>query len=151
LANTPYCKAYSGLSPYSLYPCLTHQKMTAANKPASGASATSIANGKKIYTKNCLSCHQADGSGVQNMNPPLTGTTYVLGDKDRIIKIILSGFNEGVEINGQTFSNAMPSFNKLNDKDIADVITYVRSHFTNKASAVMPEDVTTIRASINKP
>ena len=24
LANTPYCKAYSGLSPYSAYPCLTH-------------------------------------------------------------------------------------------------------------------------------
>ena len=29
LANTPYCKAYSGLSPYSEYPCLTH-KITAA-------------------------------------------------------------------------------------------------------------------------
>ena len=29
LANTPYCKAYSGLSPYSLYPCLTHQKLRA--------------------------------------------------------------------------------------------------------------------------
>ena len=27
LANTPYCKAYSGLAPYSLYPCLTHKKM----------------------------------------------------------------------------------------------------------------------------
>ena len=25
LANTPYCKAHSGLTPYSLYPCLTHK------------------------------------------------------------------------------------------------------------------------------
>ena len=26
LANTPYCKACSGLPPYSLYTCLTHKK-----------------------------------------------------------------------------------------------------------------------------
>jgi len=32
LANTPYCKAHSGLTPYSLYPCLTHKA-----KPALGA------------------------------------------------------------------------------------------------------------------
>ena len=116
-------------------------------KPATATSASSIANGKKIYLKYCLSCHQADGGGVQNMNPPLSGTSYVLGDKDRIIKIVLNGFNQGVEVGGQTYTNAMPSFNYLKDKDVADVLTYVRSHFSNKGSTVKTIEVTSIRSA----
>ena len=57
----------------------------------------------------CVSCHQVDGGGVQNMNPPLIKTDYVLGDRTRLIKIVLNGFNENAEINGQTYSNNMPS------------------------------------------
>ena len=117
------------------------------SKPATGTSAASIANGKKMYLKYCLSCHQADGGGVQNMNPPLGGSSYVLGDKARIIKIVLNGFNQGVEVGGQTYTNAMPSFNYLKDKDVADVLTYVRSHFTNKASAVKTIEVTSVRSA----
>jgi mono/diheme cytochrome c family protein len=118
-----------------------------AAKPATGTSAASVANGKMIYVKYCLSCHQADGGGVQNMNPPLSGSPYVMGDKARIINIVLNGFNKGVEINGQTYTNAMPSFNYLKDKDVADVLTYIRSHFTNKADAVNSADVTSIRSA----
>jgi len=121
---------------------IEHKPIT---KPGAGTSSASVANGRKIYIRYCLSCHQADGGGVQNMNPPLIGTSYVLGDKARIIGIVLDGFNQGVEIGGQTYTNAMPSFKYLKDKDVADVLTYIRSHFTNKASAVKPIEVTSKR------
>jgi len=124
----------------------------AQNKPTVNKPATKLAagtNGKAVYVKYCLSCHQADGGGVQNMNPPLSGSSYVVGDKVRIIGIVLNGFNQGVEINGQTYTNAMPSFNYLRDKDVADVLTYIRSHFTNKADAVRTSDVTSIRSGAN--
>nr|WP_249665248.1 cytochrome c [Mucilaginibacter sp. Bleaf8] len=111
----------------------------------SAGSAAAIANGKAIYTQNCLTCHQADGAGVQNMNPPLIKTTYVLGDKTRLIKIVLNGFNEDVEINGETYSNAMPSFAHLTNQQIADVLTYVRNNFGNKAATVTVADVNKIR------
>lgn len=106
---------------------------------------TSIANGKVVYTQICLTCHQADGGGVQNMNPPLIKTSYVLGDKNRLIKIVLNGFNEDVEINGETYSNAMPAFAQLTNKQIADVLTYVRNNFGNKAAAVTVADVNKVR------
>jgi len=112
--------------------------------------ALSIANGKKVYVQNCLTCHQADGSGVATMNPPLIKTTYVLGDKPTLIKIVLNGFNEDVEINGQKFSNTMTPHDSMTDQEIADVLTYVRNSFTNKAGAVTAAQVKAVRATNKK-
>ena len=52
--------------------------------------AASIKRGNTVYTANCLSCHQADGGGVPDLNPPLIQTSYVLGNKYSLIKILLS-------------------------------------------------------------
>lgn len=129
---------------------LLAQAKKAVKKPvaaAAGGLTASVAAGKKVYTLYCLSCHQLDGSGVQNMNPPLIKTTYVLGDKNKIIKIVLNGFSDNVEIDGNTYSNTMPSLAVLKDQEIADVLTYVRNSFGNKASAVKAADVKKARAA----
>lgn len=103
--------------------------------------------GEKVFKKYCASCHQLDGGGVPNLAPPLIGTKYVLGDKIRLINILLNGFNEDVEIDNEHFSNPMPPFeSKLTNKDIANVLTFVRSSFGNKASAVTPAEVEAVRA-----
>jgi mono/diheme cytochrome c family protein len=112
--------------------------------------ALSMARGKQVYAKTCISCHQADAGGVPMMNPPLVQTEYVLGDKVRLIKIVLNGFNEDVEINGQKYSNNMPSHDFLSDQQIADVLTYVRNSFTNKAPAITATQVKTVRATNKK-
>jgi len=104
--------------------------------------------GEKVYKQFCISCHQADGGGVPNMNPPLIKTEYVLGDKQRLIKIILNGRNENLEIDGEYFTNPMPALNILKDQQIADVLTYVRNSFGNKASAVTASEVKAVRAKI---
>lgn len=106
----------------------------------------SIAAGEKIFSQNCVSCHQADGLGVPHMNPPLAKTTYVLGDKTKLISIVLNGFNEEVEINGDTYSNVMASHDFLKDQEIADVLTYVRNSFGNKATAITATQVKVVRA-----
>ncbi len=109
---------------------------------------SSVLRGKKIYEQNCLTCHQADGNGVPNLNPPLSKTTYVLGDQVRLIKIVLNGLEEEIEINGNYYSNPMPSFGSvLNDQQIADVLTYVRNSFSNKASQVTAAKVKTVRGT----
>lgn len=106
-----------------------------------------VAAGQKVYLARCLACHQVDGGGVQNMNPPLIGTSYVLGDKTRLIKIVLNGFNERVEIDGDIYNNPMPAQSTLTDQEIADVLTYVRNSFGNKASAIQASDVKKVRAT----
>jgi mono/diheme cytochrome c family protein len=101
--------------------------------------------GEKVFKKYCVTCHQADAGGVPNLNPPLIKTEYVLGDKERLIKIILHGLNEKLEIEGQYYSNPMPALGILKDQQIADVLTYVRSNFGNNASAITAAEVKQVR------
>jgi mono/diheme cytochrome c family protein len=108
-----------------------------------------MARGKKVYETYCLACHMADGGGVPRMNPPLVKTVYVLGDKKRLIGIVLNGMDEPLEIDGETYSNVMAPHNFLKDQEIADVLTYVRNSFGNKASALTAEEVKTVRAANN--
>ena len=110
----------------------------------------SIANGQKAYVQYCITCHQADGKGVPTLNPPLINTTYVLGDKTKLVQIVLNGFNEDVQINGQTYSNSMTPHAFMKDQEIADVLTYVRNSFGNKASPVSATLVKNVRAMNKK-
>ena len=102
--------------------------------------------GKKVYNAFCITCHQADGGGVPQLNPPLQKTAYVLGSKTKLIRVILKGMDSHEEIDGETYSNTMAPFNYLTDQQIADVLTYVRNSFGNKATVVTPGDVKYVRA-----
>ncbi len=110
----------------------------------------SIARGEKLYQLYCLTCHQKSGNGVPHMNPPLVKTSYVEGDKKKLITWVLKGSTENIPIDGKAYSNNMPAQNYLKDQQIADVLTYVRSSFGNSGDVVTPGDVKEIRAAIKK-
>ncbi|MGN6490471.1 MAG: c-type cytochrome [Agriterribacter sp.] len=103
--------------------------------------------GKAVYEKECLSCHQQDGLGVQRLNPPLANTKWVLGPKNQLIRIVLNGLNDPIEIDGETYYNPMPAHQHLNDQQISDVLTYVRNSFGNTAVAITPTEVKKVRAA----
>ncbi|HVV04592.1 MAG TPA: cytochrome c [Puia sp.] len=105
---------------------------------------SSIARGREVYLQQCLACHQADGSGVEGTNPSLVKAKYVLGDKKMLVRIILKGM-QGVDIDGESYHNVMAPHADLTDQQIADVLTYVRSSFGNKASAVRAAEVKAVR------
>ena len=129
------------------------QKKPAAKAPAKKAAAAIpaplLAQGKAVYAQNCLTCHLADGLGVDGMNPPLAKTDYVLGDKTRLTKVLLNGL-QGVEIDGEKYRGVMPAQESLTDAQIAAVLTYVRNSFGNKASAVTVAEVKAVRAGNKK-
>ena len=104
-----------------------------------------MANGKIVYQKNCLTCHQVNGGGVPKMNPPLVDAAFVKGDKKKLIQWVLLGSVEKVPIDGKYYSNNMPPQATLADQDIADVLTYIRNNFKNKASAITLSDVKNTR------
>ncbi len=84
------------------------------------------------------------------MSPPLMGTSYVLGDKEKLIVIVLDGL-KNVDIDDETYNNPMPALGSvLKDQQIADVLTYVRNSFGNKASAVTVEEVKAVRSVATK-
>jgi mono/diheme cytochrome c family protein len=106
--------------------------------------------GKKVYDTYCLVCHQQDGAGVPRMNPPLIKTSFVLGDKKKLINIVLKGMNEEVEIEGNYYTNVMAPHDFLQDQEIADLLSFVRNSFGNKASMVSAAEVKAERAKIKK-
>lgn len=118
-------------------------KKPIAKKSVTPVSATtlSVNRGKGIYQKFCMSCHQADGGGVPNLNPPLIGTSGVLGNKTRLVQLVRNGLQEHLEIDGEYYSNNMPPFKMLTDQQVADVLTYIRRSFGNKGTAVLKSEV----------
>src|SRR5690554_6790248 len=101
--------------------------------------------GRKVYQSVCVACHMADGSGIPSMYPPLIKTDMVLNDKDKLIEITLNGLSGKIEVNGKIYNNIMPPHSHLSDKQIADVLTYVRKSFGNNASEVSVEEVQKVR------
>lgn len=109
----------------------------------------SKARGKKLYAQYCLTCHQESGEGVPKLNPSLINTSYVSGDKTKLILWVLSGSPDPkIAIDGKFYSNNMPAQKNLSDQQIADVLTYIRNSFGNKASAVLPADVKKVRSEM---
>jgi mono/diheme cytochrome c family protein len=104
-----------------------------------------IAPGKEVYDKICLACHQADGSGVPGMFPPVAGSEYIAGDAEDLVKLIVEGLSGPVEVKGEKYNGIMPPRNDLTDKQIADLLTWLRSNFGNSGGAVSAQDVAAIR------
>ena len=105
-----------------------------------------MVNGKKIYDTRCLTCHQADGGGVPNMNAPLDGSSNVVGkDIARLVRIIRNGYNERIALDGYYYTNAMTANPDLKDQDIADVLTYIRKNWSNKANAISLDQVRKVK------
>ena len=109
----------------------------------------SVERGKTVYLQRCMACHQTDGSGVPRLNPPLDGATNVKGnDKLSLVRIIIKGMTERVEIDGEFYANNMSANPDLTDTQIADVLNYIRNSWSNKASAVTAAEVKAIRAKL---
>jgi len=126
---------------------VTPEKLaTEINKSLTSQPAGKEHPGKAVYTQYCLACHQADGSGVPNMHPPLTPGSWVGKDPNELIAVMMKGLSGKIEVNGEVYKNFMPSHAQLTDEQIADVLSYVRSSFGNNFEAVTPEMVKKIRS-----
>jgi mono/diheme cytochrome c family protein len=101
--------------------------------------------GWKLYSIYCKNCHQGNGKGDNNRFPPLAGSEYVTGDKDRLIKILLNGLQGEINVAGKKYDGLMPPFGHLDDHAIASILTIIRSRYKNNASAVTSDEVKKVR------
>ena len=110
-----------------------------------------LASGLKIYNSKCIACHQSTGLGQEGQYPPLRNSRWVLGDAGIISKIVLKGLKGEIQVLGKTYGTAipMPPPPDLNDRAIADVVTYVRQAWDNNASEVTEEQVSVFREEVS--
>jgi mono/diheme cytochrome c family protein len=106
-------------------------------------------DGQRLYARHCLSCHQADGHGVPNMQPAITGGTWVKGDARALALFVLTGgFDSAQRKEDATSHNVMPPFRQLSDDDLAAILTYIRERFGGGAAEVTPAVVAEARATL---
>jgi mono/diheme cytochrome c family protein len=114
-----------------------------------------VAMGKILFNTPaaCVTCHQPNGQGIPGVYPPLAGSEWAQGSPDRVIRIVLFGLQGSVHVRGADFGAAvMPAFGPTgtygwSDEKISEVLTYVRSEWGNKASAITPGQVAAVRTA----
>ncbi|HCR37358.1 MAG TPA: cytochrome C, partial [Opitutae bacterium] len=73
---------------------------------------------------------------------------WVVGDEERLIKILLLGMSGPIEVKGESYNGNMPTVGMWSDREIAAVLTFVRYSWGNEASPIAEEKVTEVRASL---
>lgn len=100
------------------------------------ASKFSEPDGEKLYRRVCAGCHMPDAKGSQaaGFYPGLA----------RNEKLSAAGYPAYVVVKGL---NGMPAVGQMmTDKQVADVVNYVRTHFGNRyRDPITPEEVSALR------
>jgi mono/diheme cytochrome c family protein len=107
--------------------------------------------GRENFEKICALCHNSDGTGRPNQAPPFVGSEWVLGPVNRLIRIPQLGINGPIKVKGVEFQgtqNMAAMGAALSDQDLADVLTYIRTSWGNKASPVTAAQVKAVRTEL---
>jgi mono/diheme cytochrome c family protein len=105
--------------------------------------------GAMIYLDNCAACHRPDGIGYEQVFPRLAGNPVVQAENPRsLISIVLDG-SQTPRTARTPAQFTMPRFAwRLSDKDVAEVVNFIRTSWGNNASPASSADVAKIRKSL---
>jgi mono/diheme cytochrome c family protein len=127
--------------------CLLSALALAACGGAPGAGGTGVQDrGAVVYATHCAACHQRDGRGTGNIQPPVAGSATVTGDSRALIAWVMFGQRPTTLAPRKSLA-VMPQFNWLSDDDIAAVLTHTRASFGNAAPPISAADVAAVRAA----
>ncbi len=104
-----------------------------------------IAAGKAKYAQ-CAACHTATGEGLAGQFPPLKGSEFVINGEKRLIAILQHGINGALTVDGKPYNGQMqPLGAGLPDKDLGQLLSYIRNEWGNKASIIYEDQIKAVR------
>lgn len=109
-----------------------------------------LTGGAYIYEVYCGTCHQRNGRGASGRFPPLANVSWVTGDKNLLISIVLKGMEGPIEVNNEQYNGTMPQHSFLSDEEVSTVLTYIRQNFGNDASEVTVAEVAAVRETLGQ-
>jgi cytochrome c len=98
-----------------------------------------LSSGAKLYELHCSNCHQADGSGLAQLIPPLKRADYLSKAALNLPCIIKKGMQGSMVVNGVEYNQKMPAQTNLSDKDILHICLFVLQKFPEKPISVSEE------------
>lgn len=100
------------------------------------------------YLQFCSDCHRQDGGGVPALFPPMKqNPTLASADPSSLLHILLTG-GATTKTAAHPRAYTMPSFARLSDREIAEIVSFVRGHWGNSASSVAASEVAKMRAQV---
>jgi len=141
------------LTPHDLGAMATYLKALpgaaqAAQRPAAPQPPQrQLVRAKRLYETHCIECHGSDGKGLPPHYPALAGNRAVLMENalNPIRMVLNGGFAPATAGNPRPYG--MPAYGHLmDDAQVADVLTYLRSSWGNRAGAVSAAQVNRYRS-----
>lgn len=144
-AIAAYLKFLGGNPPLQAYN-VQAQQQTEAKLTA----AKNLSEGERLYLDNCGACHFVTGKGAPGIFPELDQATIVnAGDPTGLIHTILVGAQQPSTAKAPS-TLAMPGFGqRLSDEEVAQLATFVRQGWSNRAAAVTKELVADVRKTLH--
>ncbi|MEX1241900.1 MAG: cytochrome c [Cyclobacteriaceae bacterium] len=105
--------------------------------------------GEKLYLKHCNNCHQADGTGLGRVYPPLNISDYMENNFADVICLMRHGKTDEVIVNGQQFNQPMQGVTTLSDLEIAEIATYIYNTWTHDRGIVEVKEAAEILGNCN--
>ncbi len=109
-----------------------------------------FARGRQVYLTSCVACHGSDGQGMQLLAPPLAGSDWVMGNPERLARVLFHGLTGPITVSGKRYAAPdvqpiMPPLATLSNSDIASVLTYIRREWDNNADPIGPGKIGQLR------
>lgn len=101
--------------------------------------------GQLVYANQCITCHQADGSGNSAVKTSLANAALVTGNKQALIEYMVNGKSRVGTNATQASPHIMMENPAATNEEISNVLTYIRRSFGNKASMVKASEVKAVR------
>ncbi|MZI91903.1 c-type cytochrome [Vibrio sp. CAIM 722] len=113
--------------------------------------AKNLTLGERLYVDNCGACHFVDGKGAPKAFPELDGASIINAPSpDGLVHIILQGAQLPSTAKAPS-TLMMPGFSqRLNDKEVAELATFLRQGWSNHANKVTVEQVKKVRDSLEQ-
>ena len=122
--------------------------LTESGPPLTPQQEKRVAAGQELYAMTCAACHQPHGGGNAGVSPPLTGSDWVTGPPERLVRIVLHGLYGPIQVNDQEWNLSMPGFGEsgiFDDEKLASVLSYVRRAWGNTGTPIEPALVAKVR------
>ncbi|GFE86987.1 c-type cytochrome [Steroidobacter agaridevorans] len=123
----------------------TLAELSAGSVSAPGNAANAL-DGSALFTARCAACHQASGTGLAGVFPPLANSEWVKGAERTLVAIVLHGVEGELTVSSTKYNGVMPPFKEmLSDEEIAAIASYIRNAWGNGAGPIAAQVVADMR------
>nr|MBC7612442.1 c-type cytochrome [Pseudopedobacter sp.] len=103
-------------------------------------------DGSQLYKIHCQNCHMSNGEGLGQLIPPLTDSTFLRKNREKLVCYVNYGLNDSIKINGIDYQGQMPAEKHLAAIDLAKTLTFITNSFGNNQGIY---DVIEVQKNLN--